>query len=571
MKKFFILTLTIWLLCFAVLPANATLTAHLDRNQIIEGEIVQLTIEATGRISESPNTKPLSQDFDVMAMMSGYRMNIINGSMESRTTWTISLTPKHSGELIVPSLTINGEQTPQLTLQVNEISAGSATDATPPVLLETEIDKNDPYVQGMVRYTLRVLFTVNLAQGSLTDPEPENALVHRVGEDREYQTTRNGQTYQVIERRFVVFPQQSGTLFIPAPVLDAQIPGDTSRDPYFNRMFTSSRPIRLRGEAFTLEVKPRPDQSKSQFWLPAEAVELTEVWQPQDNTLAVGDPLTRNITITVLGVVGEQLPELQFEDIDGIKLYPDRPQTNTHNLQNNIQGEKSLRIAYMPTQTGSYTLPELMLHWWDTKSDQERVATLPARIVEVVAASNQQNTMQPPEVTTQPFLGREEGNHTYPVEQLNNEVASWSKQTNWFWISVVFATLWLYTLGLWWSRQRSSSPGSKIEPYSESVTSRRARKQFFSACKNNNAQQARYYLLKWATSHWSETPPKGLEELALRLNDAAINAELSMLDRILYQDSDGGWQGRELLKLLTKFPKLDREFDKQCDLPNLYS
>ncbi|MCP5276428.1 MAG: protein BatD [Burkholderiales bacterium] len=588
-RKHLILVITV-LLCYLSMlapSAFAALTAQLDRDRISEGETVRLTIEAGGRVSAMPDTRPLNQDFDVTGTMSGSRVNIVNGKMDTRTTWTISLIPKHSGTLIIPPLNINGEYTPELTLQVADASASTDPDAAAPVFLETEVDKTDPYVQGMVRYTQRVFFAVNLAQGTLSEPEHENALVHKLGEDREYLAQRNGRSYNVIEREFAVFPQNSGKLVLPAPVLNAQIPDNTSRhDPFFDRFFSDTRPVRLRGEAITLDVRPRPSQSKSIYWLPAEAVELHETWQPEDNQINFGDPVTRTLTIKALGVTGEQLPDLKLTDPEGFKLYPDRAQSSTQNLQNTLQGEKTLRLAYIPTQPGKHTLPAFTLRWWDTVTDSEQVATLPERTLEVLPAAGQQ---QNPAAAFEDFTaesdetGRQHIAPGLPKNPLltdrtaNTITTSALNHSGWFWASLLFATLWLITLRLWWNNKRHRvfqvSDGKKISSQ-ESENSRKARKHFLTACKDNNPQQARHFLLKWAACHWPDSPPKGLEELSSRLNDPATSAALTQLDRVLYQDDQENWDGRELAKLVSEFSKhkLGAEGGKsKKPLPDLYA
>jgi len=584
MKKHFLSIFIAWLLCLATLHVNAALTAHLDRNQITQGETVQLVIEATGQISAMPNTQALNEDFDVMGMASGSRINIINGKIDSRTTWTITLAPKHSGELTIPAITINDEQTPVLFLQVSETTTNSGPDTDTPVFIENEVDKTDPYVQGMVRYTMRVFFAVNLVQGSLSEPELENAFVHRQGEDREYQTMHDGKPYHVIEREFIIFPQISGNLVIPSPILDAQIPENvSSRDPFFDRLFTNNRPIRLRGDSITLEVRPRPDQSTSQNWLPAESVELFEDWQPEDSQIAVGDPLTRNITIKALGVTGEQLPDLQFTDLDGFKLYPDRAQSNTQNLQHNIEGEKTLRLAYMPTQPGTYTLPAFTLHWWDTRANEERTTTLAERTIKVIPAAGQtQDTLSQ---TPNSVIIKPDENVVQQSAQINEINSLLADQgttgqttvsplthSGWFWMSLVLAALWLVTLILWW-RKRHFSPQNNVQKQSqtpEPENCRRARKRFLAACHANDAQQARHCLLQWAATHWSQSPPKGLEDIASRLNDVAINEALTKLDRMLYQDSNENWDGQKLANLLTELPQQFSEATDKNVLPSLY-
>ncbi len=572
-------------LCLTTLQAWAALTAHLDRNQVTEGETVRLTIEAAGQISIMPDTRALNQDFEVAGTMSGNRVNIVNGKMDARTTWTLSLIPLRSGQLTIPPLSINGESTPELTLHVTEASTGADGDGDIPIFLETEVDRTDPYVQGKVRYTQRVFLAVNLVQGSLSEPEHDNALVQKLGEDREYVTQRNGRAYSVIERQFVIFPQTSGPMVIPAPVLNAQIPQRSSRnDPFFDRLFTNTRPVRLRGEAVTLDVRPRPNQSQSPYWLPAESVTLQETWQPENNTVNFGDPITRTITITALGVTGEQLPEPKLADPEGFKLYPDRAQSVTQNLSDNIQGEKTLRLAYMPTQSGKHILPAFSIHWWDTVTDSARIATLPERTIEVLPGTSPSH--QPHAAPD--FSGHSETDMpntrqnapATPFFQPDRSAADAAglpaRHTGWFWATLLFAMLWLVTLGfLWRTRHRPSQPGvATATTPGDSPNARDARKRFLAACRDGNPQQARYHLLKWAAAHWPDSPPKGLDELAIRLNDTHARSVLQQLDRVLYQQHDDDWDGSALGKLLAELPKHGRESKSASDkraLPGLYS
>jgi BatD DUF11 like domain len=586
-RNFLVSTSLFCSLCLITTQAWAALTAHLDRYRITEGETVRLTIEAAGQIAAMPDTRALNQDFEVAGTMSGSRVNIVNGKMNSRTTWTLSLIPLRSGELTIPPLKINDEYTPELKLQVIEASAGMDTDTAAPIFIETEVDKTDPYVQGMARYTQRVFLAVSLAQGSLSEPEHENALVQKLGEDHEYVAQRNGRSYTVIERQFAIFPQTSGPMVIPAPVLNAQIPQSSNRnDPFFDRLFTNTRPVRLRGEAITLNVQPRPDQSKSPYWLPAESVTLRETWQPENNSINFGDPVTRSITIEALGVTGEQLPEPKFSDQEGFKVYPDRAQSSTQHLSDNIQGKKTLRLAYMPMQPGKHTLPAFSIHWWDTATDSPRTATLPERTIEVLSGTNQQNsTVIPvPNIAdlneTADTLQTQKNLSTAPFFQAEQSAASADKQTTghagWFWATWLFAALWLMTLGVLW-RKHHGTPQSVTETKTPSVDPqniREARKRFSAACKNNNPRDVRDCLLKWAAARWPDAPPKGLDELALRLGDPAAREALRQLDRVLYRDSHGHWDGSELEKRIIALPKHDRQSKDRSDknvLPGLYS
>lgn len=58
------------------------------------------------------------------------------------------------------------------------------------------------------------------------------------------------------------------------------------------------------------------------------------------------------------------------------------------------------------------------------------------------------------------------------------------------------------------------------------------------------------------------------------MNNPAISAALTQLDRVLYQDNPENWEGRELAKLVSELPKtghVSKNSSGRNALPGLYS
>ncbi len=596
---------TLYALCLVAPLAQAALNARLDRDRVAEGETVQLLLEADGQMSGSPDTGLLEKDFDVLGVASGSQVNIINGKMDARTTWSITLAPKRSGKLNIPSLAVNGERSPPLELQVTDaaISAGPATSV--PIFIEAEVDRNDPYVQGMVRYTVRVFHGVDLAEGRLSEPQLDDALVRRLGEDRTYNVERGDRRYRVIERQYAMFPQTSGALHIPAPVLDARVPEQTAGrrslseelfrrkpfdNPFFGRsplggLFNSTRQIRVRGNALVLDVRPRPDRIAGSQWLPAERLELTESWQPGGGDIRVGDPITRTVTTRALGLTGEQLPDLEVASLDGFKVYPDQPAASTREVDHSIEGEKSRNIAFVPSAPGRFTLPPVRVHWWDTEADRSRLAELPARTVEVLPAAGARDVaaQPPPNVATTAEVSSSklppserafEGGFDSRASVTDNGTAAVSTARTglWPWLSGALALLWLSTLGLLWRARLSRTERDKDADTGNGrqANARQAQARFLSACRTNDPHLARRSLLDWAAVHWPDDPPAGLEDLAEHLGDSDARQALAELDRALYCQGARSWDGSMLAKHIGTFPKRRGGQERQAPLPDLY-
>lgn len=454
---------------------------------------------------------------------------------------------------------VSAEPTVQL-----EQAKNSANNRVPgePIIIETEVDSENPYLQSMVRYYVRVFYGRNFVMGQVSEPQLDNALVLQMGDNREYTAIRGGLSYRVVERQYAIFPQRTGKLILPAPVLDGEVaeflPGPrhhrhvTPRG-MSNPIYMHTRPVRIEGKAEALSVKPRPGELRATNWLPAEQVEFTEEWQPQDGAIHVGDALWRTIAVRSRSAVGGQLPDIDAGNPDGFNVYADPVETRTEDLGDNIVGEKLRNIAFVPTQPGRFVLPELRLHWWDIRSNQERTARLPERIVDVLPAVETKSTI------------------LQSVTGISDDSAAVVSE-HWLWSSFIFAALWLSTTGMWWyrSRVKLDNAGYVGTAGTLSQNLQSARKRFHAACSANDAYMARRSLLEWAALHWPENPPAGLSSLACRFDNIAVQTALDELDRALYRDRSSPWNGNQLASLVRVLPRDSTRPANQQLLPHLY-
>ncbi len=85
--------------------------------------------------------------------------------------------------------------------------------------LTSSVSKETIYVQEQLLYTVKIYFSMPFDQGAqLGAPLVDNAVIQQLGNDISTQEVIDGLRYNVIERRFVLFPQSSGSLEIaPLP------------------------------------------------------------------------------------------------------------------------------------------------------------------------------------------------------------------------------------------------------------------------------------------------------------------------------------------------------------------
>lgn len=574
----------------------AELEATLDRSRIIEGDSVILNLVATGDNQSTPDLSALSQDFEITGQSQSTRMTIINGDAKTSREWRITLIPKRTGTLTLPAINLNGAFSDPLQLQVLPADQANKIGEARPVLLEVTIDTKMPYVQEQVVYTIKILSRVPMRQAELTEPKADNVILERLGADINYKIDRDGYSYQVTERRYAIFPQRSGLVTIEAPVLTAAIPEPGGRrlllqDPFFGVPFGDpfgdlgsplTHPTQMRGRDLTLEVKPQPLNSGN-VWLPAKNLKLSETWSPNSSTFKVGEPITRTITIQTQGLSAAQIPDLESPLPNTIKSYPDKAQGTNQVKDTDIVAIKTLKQALVPTQAGTFVLPEMRLNWWNTVTNSQQTAILAQRTLEVLSTTpitSQQNTATNP-ATTQSQPTKITPASKPSVETVaSTPITSSSPQNTtsshyWIWIAGILGCAWAITMGLW-LRERWRKHDNQRSIKVITVTLHRAQAAVKQSCMTNNPRAVKAALLAWGNAKWPQQPPKGLDELVKRLNSQAATAIIQELDRQLYAtvhtSSVTVWDGTTAWRVLA--PLLQVETAKQSIaqvLPDLYS
>jgi hypothetical protein len=585
--------------------AWAAFTASVDRTQLAAGESVQLTLQSDRSGSSDPDLAPLAKNFDILSRSTSNSLQILNGSMSSQRQVTLVLAPRRSGLVEVPRLTWDGESSAAIDLNIAANGAGAGGTGAPGaatgapanaaahVFLTTSLDSLQPYVQSAVSLKVQLYSDKKLYQASLDLPGTADLLVRRLGEDLTTQETRNGRAYQVITRHYLLVPQRSGELQLDGPVLNAQVADVNSQvDPLLERLFGQlriegglggTRPLRLRGDALKLNAQPRPPAQRTGDWLPAQQLTLEDAWRPADKTIAVGQPLTRQLRIAAVGQSASQLPDLSaaMPMPSGLKAHAEEATLSDQLQDGHVVGQRDQDIVLLADQPGRYELPELRLAWWDVVSNQRREALLPAVTVDVVSAVNPASTAasagaagegqvlpgaSPPASSAAPEPGAQAPSSEPAGAGANGSV-------DWAWVSLALALLWLATLGAWAWTHRRRRPADGNDPVAQAPSApaasiSEARQAFQQACRAHAAGAARDALIAWARATWPNDAPAGLNALARRLDQPALTDLLRELDRACIANTS--WNGEPLGRALTLLEGDRITRPRPPTLPGLY-
>ena len=379
---------TYFVFIFAVMLNGAafadvnSVEATIDRNPVMVDEAIRLTITADGSADRDAfDSSPLLKDFVVGRTSVSSQTSIVNFDTKRTTVWTTTLFPRKEGSFTIPSLSIEGKTTKPI--QVKVIPVQEQSNVSRDYFVTTDIDLKEAYLNQQLLYTVKLYLSSNIERGSLQAPDMQNAEITQLGEDKQYTDIVNGRRYQIIERQFAVVPQASGEFTLRGPIFTGEVmaANTNQRFGFFNR----TQQVNRVGPDITVNIKPIP-QGIDYPWLPSEMVRVDEEW-PQGDSFVAGEPVTRIVTLTALGVVEEQLPDIPEFYPPNFKLYPDQDNTTTVEKDQSLISQRQTSLAIIPTEPGNFVLPEITIPWFNTLTQKTEYATIPARSITVAVAS----------------------------------------------------------------------------------------------------------------------------------------------------------------------------------------
>ena len=495
--SFFLLLLP---LCVFDNAFGGPITARVDRNPIVIDESVTYQLIINDPSGKEPDFSPLTNDFDILAQGSSTNMQITNGSRSRTKQYQLSLMPKRIGKLTIPPIAVGQEYSNAVELIVITAQPATATNGNQDFFLEVRATPDKPYVQSQILLTVRLYVGASLASGSLSEPEPENTTVHKLGDAHEYTTTRNGHNYRVNERRYALFPQQPGQLVIPPLLFHGQV-GRRSTS-FFDPFPQPGATKRIRSKELRLEVEPKPLQA-SLPWLPTpQLTGKVELNQATDNIRA-GEPITLNFTLNAIGLPANRLPEPTLSLDKTVRLYPDQANFENTVTDKGMTGVLTQKITLIPSQAGEVTLAPQPISWWNmTTHAQEQLSFKPLTLQVLPSLEPvQPSPIDSPTHAATP-ISPEKINAAAPP-------SFWSQKSGWFWTSMVLACCWLLTLIAWWKKggvQHGRQQYQATETMKPAIDT--LEKHLHKACMAGEAEMARKLLNQLLAGHPIQGPLK---------------------------------------------------------------
>ncbi len=377
--------------------ADIIVTAQLDRDTIGLDEQATLQVEVSGSVQNLPSPQlPTLPMFEVYSQGRSSNISIVNGQVSSSVTYRYMLLPTKPGTYVIDNISIvyNNRRYKADPLELTVLNKGVATSRrleeravdtqgkTKDYFLEAVVDKKNPYVNEQVTLTLK-FYTAVQYYGSpeLTEPTTTGFWTEVIGNKPPYYQKINNRTYRVIERKYALFPTQTGELTIGRAAIKFTVAGRrrrARRDPFdvFGDFFGVSQDVTVRSMPITINVKPLPTEGRpadftgtiGKFKISAKA---------DKRQVEVNQPVTVTIKISGTGNI-KSVAEPAIPELEDFRVYRASSNENITKLRDKLGGTKIFEEVFIPRRPGNLKIPALSFNFFDPEQGKYRtVSTRP--------------------------------------------------------------------------------------------------------------------------------------------------------------------------------------------------
>lgn len=558
---------TLLVLLLSPLVYSQEIELSVDRNELARGETLTLTIRVYDqRQGMQLDLTPLTSDFDVLGTRTSSQIRSINGAVESWTDYIVTLFPLNEGELEIPTLDINGQNTDPITITVANEGPRS-NQSNEELFLEIEVNKESLYVQEQLLFTVRLHYTINgIRNPQFTELEMPETVIQLIGSPNQYEKLIDGQRFGVYEKRYVIFPQRSGPLEIPDILFRGEVTDGSSNFVFRN---LNTRRVTAFIEGVTIDILERPASvQSSDFWLPVSNLTLEESWSTDISNLRVGDSVIRTITMTADGLDGAVLPPFSDTEIEGLNIYPDPAQIERTFVDGSIVGTRIETSTYVPIDSGIIEIPEISIPWWNIETDQAEVTVVPATRLAIATIAGD----VPAEQTVASTENLAELLAETPVvdqDMIDAQGEAEFIEVDAAWLNYMIALAFIivavsiYKLVVSPNKkeindfilQRTNSLADKYRPENNE---RIAFKQLCAVCRTNNLNAIREKLIQWCDHFIDGRQVISMEDILQQTQSPELHEPAHRIQKLLFDNDkkkDDTFNTKALIELVKKIRK----------------
>jgi hypothetical protein len=209
---------------------------------------------------------------------------------------------------------------------------------------------------------------------SLDDPAVPLGIVRRIGRSVAYTDRREGQALAVSDRRYLVWPNGSGTIEVAPQTIRTASPPEGG---------STSEPVEVRSPAVSVEVLPPRDGFDPALWLTAVTLTVDHSWDKAISDLKVGDATRFEITLVAEGSISALLPKPTAPTLTGFSFTEEPPVLRDEMGERTNTATRTDRWTFIAQEAGTFQVPAMTIRWWDYDDESSEEVVIPAFTLDV--------------------------------------------------------------------------------------------------------------------------------------------------------------------------------------------
>lgn len=351
---------------------------------------------------EEPKNVPGAKVLYFVRSFQNSSFTSINGQMTSSFsyTWTMTLRAQSEGKFTFGPITVGGVKSNAVNYAIGAPmpeqnmpqQSGNGANANGRnqnpdkpeyigkgdgnLFMRAEVNQSSAYVNQAILYTVKLYSTYDAIKfiGATASPKFDGFVVEEskdISTSLEYETY-NGKTYATaIIARYIIFPQQEGTLNVKGNTYTVSVDQrEYYRDPFYGSL-SVSKPLQLNvtPNELTINVKGLPKPVPADFSGGVGSFKIT-------SSLPAQKFVTNQVASVVYTIQGSgnikyvTLPDLQKIYPDELEVYTPTSEVNVNVGRTDVSGTVKYDYSFMPLEGGNFRLPDVKLVYFNPATGQ---------------------------------------------------------------------------------------------------------------------------------------------------------------------------------------------------------
>jgi hypothetical protein len=350
--------------------ASVSVELTIDRPSAVLADTIVLKVSVIGSKSSSLPKVSGIEAFDVVRGGTSSKFQIINGETSSGIDYTFYLHPLKQGNFEIGPATveIDGEiiASNKVNLIVEKNNVIQNSKQTEPLFIKASVSHDILFVNQQAVYSVKFFRLRQVSDLSFEAPESEGVTFESLTEPREYSSIIDGKRYAVIELTYVMTTKNAGEFTIPPSRMKMTVYDRTRQDGFFQDPFFSmsaGRPVYLASNEVKVKVNDLPVENRPSYFTGLVG-NFTMESSIEPDQIKIHDSITLTVNVKGIGNI-RQIPDLKIEDIDGVKVYQDKPVLDIQKNVSAVTGTKTMKWAIVPEKAGEVEIPAFFLSYFD--------------------------------------------------------------------------------------------------------------------------------------------------------------------------------------------------------------